>query len=355
MKENNNLQSFFCKFKLWANNDNPVWLASTVNLFRNIEKFKFPVKLDMERRKQIVSLLTKDIFLLEPFKNSVLFKAEDLSSLEKEYLVEHFLSNQSFHSTGLGEAFIIDPEGETMITLNLQNHIQFEFIDTRSELENAWNHIVKLETALGKNISYSYSSKFGFLTADPTQCGTALSVTVFLQLSGLIHTEVIDDTLEKLVDETFVVTGIQGSPREIIGDVLAIQNSYTLGVTEENIISAIRTITTKLMVDEHAARSQIKKNSHPAIKDKISRAFGILIHSYQIEAVEALNAISLLKLGVDLGWLDGINTKQLNALFFNCRRAHLLCQYEDKISQEEIQHRRAQFIHQTLKEAKLTI
>jgi protein arginine kinase len=355
MTENNNLHSFFCQFKLWAKNSNPIWLASTVRLFRNIEKFKFPVKLDGDRRKQIVSLLSKEFMSMEQLKNPSLFKAEDLSSLEKEYLVEHFLSNQSFHSAGPGEAFIIDSSGEKMISLNLRNHVHFESIDTNSELETTWNQLVMIETALGKNISYSYSPKFGFLTADPTQCGTGLSVTIFLQLSGLIHMEMIDGILEKMVDESFVVTGIQGSPTEIIGDVIVIQNNYTLGVTEENIISSIRSIATKLLVEEHAIRFQIKNKSSPEIKDKISRAFGILIHSYQIEAVEALNAISLLKLGVDLGWLEGINMIQLNELFFNCRRAHLLCQYEDKIPQEEVQHKRAEFIHKTLKEAKLII
>jgi protein arginine kinase len=299
--------------------------------------------------------LSKELLSMEQLKNPCLFKAEELSSLEKEYLVEHFLTSQSFHSAGPGEAFIIDGSGERMISLNLRNHVHFESIDTNSEMENAWNHLVKLETNLGKNISYSYSPKFGFLTADPTQCGPGLLVTVFLQLSGLIHKEMIDGVLEKIVDESFVVTGIQGSPTEIIGDVIVIQNNYTLGVTEETIISSVRSIATKLLVEEHAVRSQIKNKGSPEIKDKISRAFGILIHSYQIEAVEALNAISLLKLGVDLGWLAGINTMQLNALFFNCRRAHLLCQYEDKIPQEEIQHKRAEFIHRSLKEAKLII
>lgn len=355
MSDNQNLQSFFCQFKLWAKNNNSIWLASTVRLLRNIEKFKFPLKLDGDRRKQIVSLLSKELLANGQLKQPLLLKAEELSSLEKEYLVEHFLSNVSFNSAGAGEAFIIDNTGEVMMTLNMRNHIHFEAIDTRSEIENTWNQLVKLETTLGKTISYSYSPKFGFLTADPTQCGTALLVTVYLQLSGLIHMELIDGILEKMVDESYLVTGIQGSPTEIIGDVIVIQNNYTLGTTEETIISSLRSIATKLLVEEHAIRAQIKNKSSPEIKDKISRAFGILIHSYQIEAVEALNAISLLKLGIDLGWVAGIDIVQLNELFFNCRRAHLLCQYENKISQEEIQHKRAEFIHKTLKDAKLTI
>lgn len=356
MKEKNKTRSLFAgKNKIWTKNENPLWLASTIQLFRNIEKFNFPSKLDPERSKQLLSFTSRELSKSPHLNHPTLYKAEDLTVIEKEFLVEHFLSNQSFHQASTGEAFIIEESGEFMATLNMRNHLQLELIDTKGELENAWNRMVKIETDLGKTCNYAYSSKYGFLTSDPIQCGTALLVTAFLQLSALVHLERVDDILEKFVDESFSVSGIQGSPTEIIGDVIAIQNNYTLGVTEENIISAIRTVATKLVVEEHAARNQIRHEQTAHIKDKISRAYGILIHSYQIEAVEALNAISLLKLGADMGWISGVTTNQLNELFFNCRRAHLLCHFEEKIAQEEIPHKRAEFIHKTLKDVKLNI
>jgi protein-arginine kinase len=41
-------------FKLeqpWSSNDNPIWIASTVRINRNIEKFNFPSKLDTDKKK----------------------------------------------------------------------------------------------------------------------------------------------------------------------------------------------------------------------------------------------------------------------------------------------------------------
>lgn len=355
MKENDKSHSLFlCKNKIWSQNSNSLWLASTINLYRNIEKFPFPPKLGSERSKQLLNFAGKEILALPELSQPKLFKAEELNATEKEFLVEHFLSNQSFLQASSGEAFVLEDSGEFMATLNMRNHIHFEIIDVKGELENAWNRLLKIETNLGKTVSYAYSPKYGFLTADPTQCGTALIATAFLQLSSLIHLEIIDEVLEKFLDESLNVSGIQGSPTEIIGDVLAIQNNYTLGMTEENIVSAIRNTATKLSVEEHAARNKIRHEQNAVIKDKVSRAYGILIHSYQIEAVEALNAISLIKLGLDLEWVKGIDVTELNELFFNCRRAHLLCQYEEKFSQEEIPHKRAEYIHKKLKDVKLT-
>jgi protein arginine kinase len=358
MKENDSFESRPLepyKNKLWMDNANMSWLASTITFYRNLEKFKFPGKLDSERGKQIVSLVSKELLSMKELSHAILYKAEEFTSLEKEFLVEHFLTSQSFTQATGGAAFILDDSGEFMVTFNLKNHIHFELVDTKGDLENSWNRLVKIESELGKRMNYSYSPKYGFLTADPTICGTALTAVIFLQLSGLIHTDKIDDILEKLGEDNLMITGIQGSPTEIIGDVIAIQNNYTLGVTEENIISSIRNFATKILVEEHSTRNQIRKEQTSEIKDKIARAYGILVHSYQIEAVEALNAISLLKLGIDLGWVVGTTVEHLNRLFFTCRRAHLLSQYKQKIEQADVPHKRSEFIHTTLKNVTLNI
>lgn len=341
--------------KSWLHNKNAIWIASSISLKRNIEKFKFPIKLDIERKKQIVSLVGKEHLAINQLSNPKLLKAEELNFLDKEYLVEHFFTTSDFYQTGAGEAFIIDDSGELITVFNLTDHLTFYILDTKDDLEGAWSKLAKIETALGGNLTYSFSPKFGFLTSSLGECGTALQVTTYLQLSALLHLGKIDDVLEKEADDSFTIMGIQGSPSEIIGDLFAIQNTYTLGVTEENILSSIRSLTSKLISKENEARNSIRQSQNAMIIDKVSRAFGILLYSYQIEAIEALNAISLCKLGVTMGWISGITEEELNQLFFNCRRAHLLNQFDSKIPQEEIPHKRAEYIHKALKNAKLLV
>lgn len=341
--------------KPWSDNANPVWLASTVTLARNIEKFKFPGKLDVERKKQIITLSGKELLSDATLVGPRLVKAEEMGPMDKEFVIEHFLSQINYGQAHQGEAFVIDESGEFLATLNIQDHLHMQMIDCKGELEATWSKLVKMESQISKKLNYAFSSKFGFLTADPTQCGTALAVSCYLQVPGLIHTETTDDILNQLNDDAIVVTGIQGSPSEIIGDILVLRNNYTLGVTEENIISSMRSFITKLLIEEKSARSRIKKEEDGIYKDKVSRAFAILMHSYQIDAVEALNALSLLKLGVETEWVSGITMKQINEIFFNCRRAHLLTQFSEKVAQEEIPHRRAEYIHKSLKEIRLMI
>jgi protein arginine kinase len=339
----------------WASNENSIWLASTITLYRNIEKFKFPGKLEADRYKQIIALISKGLLTNGVLEAPQFLAAEELTPLQKEFLVEHFLSQHNFQMAHSGEAFILDATGAFLALLNMRNHIQMHLIDSQGELEHAWNRLVEIETHLGRAVTYSFSPKYGFLTSDFNQCGTGLVVSVFLQVPAIVHSGTAEEILEKLADDSLVITGIQGNPTEIIGDVFVVQNNYTLGVTEENIISSLRAFTTKILVEENSRRKKIKAEESAEIKDRVSRAFGILIHSYQIEAVEALNAISLLKLGIDLGWVKGISLKEANNLFFNSRRAHLIHQHIGESTPEEILHKRAEYIHKTLKNVELVI
>lgn len=286
-------------------NSNNILLATTVTLLRNLEKFKFPGKLEADRRKQIVTLINGYLAANAKLSECYFVKAEEIGFLEKEFLAEHFFSLSAYNQAQAGEGFVVDPTGSFIATLNLQDHIHLEAIDTKGEMEQAWHQLAALETELGKSLNFAYMPKFGFLTADPTECGTGLLVSAYVQVPGLVHMGTVDQILEKYADDACCVTGIQGSPTEIIGDILKIQNNYTLGISEEAILSSVRSLVSKLVAEETAARHIIKKDDNPSFKDKVARAYGILIHSYQIEAIEALNALSILKLGIEQDGFKG--------------------------------------------------
>ncbi|MEM1282343.1 MAG: protein arginine kinase [Chlamydiota bacterium] len=339
----------------WENNSNQVWLSSTLSIFRNIDKFNFPSKLNTDKQKTIINLASTPLLNYQKLSNPSLIHAEEMDPLDKEYLTEHFLSSEGFYQAHAGEAFVIDRTGKFLATINIHDHLRLTIMDSTGEIENRWNELVELETTLGESLKYSFSQRFGFLTSDPTTCGTGIEITVYLQLPALIHSEVIDDTLSRLVDENVTISGLHGSPTEVIGDILMIKNNYTLGTTDEKTLTTIENVTTKLVVKENSQRAKLKSSDDSEIKDRVSRAFGILMHSYQIDAVEALNALSLIKLGVDLNWITGTSIEELNMLFFNCRRAHLIYQFEKNITQEELLHKRAEYIHNFLKSIELTI
>ena len=327
----------------WHNNANVIWLASTIRINRNIEKFNFPQKLDVERRKHIVNLCLTALSSAKDV-NGFCLKAEEISSLEKEFIVEHFLIFEGFAEVHQGTAFFISNDGEFVTLINLRDHIQLQWTDCTGDLEKTWSKLVQIENSIASSIAFAYSQKFGFLTADPMHCGTALTASAYLHVPALIHSQKLQEALEKERNEAILVSGLQGNPDDLVGDILMFRNLYTLGVSEETILSTLRNAIMQILIAEKAARSRITAEKDPHFIDSISRALGLLKFSYQLEMPEALSAISMLKLGIELGWVKGMSVSEVNALLFECRRAHLLYMLQEPQLSEDVPAKRASFL-----------
>lgn len=335
---------------VWDDEKNPIWVGTTLNLCRNLSLYKFPSK--MSSSEMTGSLKTiQDTLQKNPSTQSFkFFPAEELMPLDKELLFEQFHCTQGFQETGLGQGFAVDPEGKTLITLHNHNHVQFSTVETSEDLIQAWSHLSQMDQEFGNSQAYAFSSLFGYLTADPLLSGTALEARLFLHVPALRHTDNLNTILQTQFDEQVSPLSLEGPLTDFVGDFLILKNHYTLGISEETTLSLLKTTALKIALTEKTARETLKAKPSPQIKDFIGRAFGLLMHSYQLHPKEALDALSALKLGVDLGYVKGAATQKLSTLILQLRRgqlSHLL--QLDTIDPESLSHKRAEWLHQELK------
>jgi protein arginine kinase len=327
---------------LWEEEKNPIWLGSSLTLSRNLTQFKFPPK---QNERELASCATTLAEALQA-KSTLYFPAEKLSPLDKEFLFEHFLCLEGFQNASTGQGALIDETGRFLALINLKNHLHLQLIDVTGDISGTWSQLSKLEMEIGKKLEYAFSPKFGYLTSDPLQCGTALQAVIYLHVPALHHTGELHGLLK---DDEVIATSLEGSVNDLIGDFLILKNRYTLGVSEEGILHSLQTAAMKLMAAEKAVRSHLKQKGNPDIKDLVSRAYGLLLHSYQLQTKEALNALSAIKLGLDLGWITGITSQVINNLFFKCRHAHLAFIHNaTTLDTQDLPHQRAAFIHKEI-------
>ena len=339
----------------WDQNSNPIWPASCFFLRRNLENYSFPSKLTPSQSDELIETLKTSFLTVKELTNLALIPAELLSAQEKEFLCEHFLGQEGWQNAGKGQAFVMDSSAKFLALLNLQDHLLLQLIDCKGEWSAAWNTINKIEESLGKHLTYAFSPRFGYLTSDPKKSGIALFVVCYLHLPGLIASKTLSEVLEANKISSVETSGLLGNMEELIGDFLVLKNKYTLGLTEEDILNDLHKTATHLIFSEKLQRTQYKESPPPEIKDAISRAYGLLMHSYQLETHEALNALSQIKLGIDLGWIKGISDEELNEIFFRCRRAHIA--HSDKkisLDKKELAHARAEYLHEKLKKTILS-
>ncbi len=341
--------SFSEKENPWVGNENSIWLATTLELCRNVDKFHFPIKLNAERKAHIIQLIHKTLSQSDIFSGLSLLLATEISPMDRQFLFEHFLIFGHPPQPHPGEAFVIDSSGQILFVLNIKDHVQLYALSTSQDLERSWTLLTKIEDALQKTIQFAFSEEFGYLTSDPMHTGTGLIVSAFMHVPALILEEKLASFLDEERQEAVFALNLYGNSEDFLGDILVLKNRYTLGVTEEIIISNIHKAALRLLAEENSARNELKKKKPEDAEDKISRAVGILQNSFSIGTSEALKALSLVKLGIELGWIKGIDLATINRLFFECRRAHLARRIGPQFSLEHAHAIRAEFLRQETK------
>jgi len=336
----------------WGKIKHAIWLCSELSISRNVENFLFPHKLGEGKKVQLEKLLHQAIQKIKEIKNPRFLPADKLSLKEHNLLNEHFLLFDTIYEYTKGQSIVIDQSGSFLARMLLEDHIQLNYLDVSHNLEKGWKKLTEYEKALGKEVQFAFSSQFGFLTANPLHCGTALKVVSYLHLPVLIETHALEEFQDSSM--SLLYTGFLGNPEEYIGDILSVRNAYTLGVNEETILSSVRKGIQKLVLGEKNKREEVKAGKHPQVVDKIARALGELQYARQLNTVEALQSLSFLKLGLELGYVQGMTLQEVNHLFFTSRGAHLMLQSKKEMHTDEVQIERASLLREKVKKLKVT-
>lgn len=338
----------------WQTNKDPIWLASVFVLRRNLSQYLFPAKIESLQGLQVFQSLREQLLKISSLSHPVCLEAQEMNSLDKEFLFERFLCIESFQNTLAGQGFVCDDSSHFLAILNVQDHLQLLWTDYSGQWENCLQCLCSIEKEI--SLPFAFNAKFGYLTSSPSLCGTALTVYIHLHLPALIHTQPTEEFLIKQGEEGVEASGIQGADGEFIGDLVVLHNSYTIGVNKENILSSLHAFTMKLLAAERSIRTHMQAHDSSLMKDLVGRAYGLIMNSYQLQTKEALNALSLIKLGLNLKWINGVSDTVCNDALFGIRKGHLLQLLQAPfLNPEEIPRKRATFLHKKMEGLTLLI
>jgi protein arginine kinase len=171
-----------------------------------------------------------------------------------------------------------------------------------------------------------------------------------LHLPGLVLSEQINQVIQAINKIGLAVRGLYGEGTEAMGNLFQVSNQITLGEPEDEIISQLNKVIEKIIENEENARHILLQKKPGTLMDNIGRGFGILSHAYAMTSKEALNLLSFLKLGVDLGFFPPERQQDIDDLFIITQPAHLQSNAtQPKLSPEERDALRAEIIRGKLK------
>src|SRR5439155_3936780 len=209
----------------------------------------------------------------------------------------------------------------------------------------------RVDDLLEQKISYAFSEDFGYLTACPTNVGTGMLASVMLHLPALGLTRQIEKVFRALQKINLAVRGLYGEGSRASGDFYQISNQVTLGKSETAILGEIREVIPQIINYERQARQTLLRESRQALQDRVSRHYGTLCSATMMTAEEAMDLLSSVRLGINLGLLDDITIPTVNELFIHTQPAHLQKLMGSSLDGEERNAARARYLRPRLREA----
>ena len=216
------------------------------------------------------------------------------------------------------------------------------------QLDEAWDIADKIDDLIEEKINYAFDEEIGYITSCPTNLGTGVRASVMLHLPALSMIGYIKDILRAAGQIGLAVRGIYGEGSEFLGNLYQISNQVTLGVTEEEIIENLNSVTMQIIDKERMTRQNLLSIKKDELEDKVFRSYGILKNARIISANEAMKLISDVKLGVNLDLIKGLPIEKLNCMMEMIQPGFLQKYYDYALDTRNRDIKRAELIRKSL-------
>jgi len=324
-------------------------MSSRVRLARNIKEAAFPGWAKKPERVRILDIIRPAISTLPEMKDSFAESMDNLSTLDKQILVERHLISREHAAKSSGSGLVLNREETLSVMINEEDHMRMQALRPGLQIRQSWNAINHVDSELEKKLDYAFSPDLGYLTACPTNIGTGIRVSAMLHLPGLVLAEQINPIIQSVNKLGLAVRGLYGEGTEALGNVFQVSNQMTLGESENGIVERLEKVLGQIIEHEENARATLLEKKSKMVLNHIGRAYGILANAHTITSKETMNLLSLMRLGVDLGVFPGVDRSLVDELFLVTQPAHLQKQHSEKLTAEERDLLRADMVRERLK------
>ncbi len=323
-------------------------VSSRVRLARNLLDATFPGWASKEVRNRVWNDVVLAFDTFEKSETFLRWRMDELEPLDRELLFERHLISGELAERQEGSGVFISEDESRAVMVNEEDHIRLQSLQPGLSLQAALAAADALDDALEQNLSYAFSSKLGYLTACPSNLGTGMRASVMLHLPGLCLTEEVKPVINAVSKIGLAVRGLWGEGSEAAGHMFQISNQITLGKTESEIIEHLEQIVLEVIEHEKNARLRLMDSQEIKVHDHIGRAYGVLANAALMTSGEALDLLSAIRMGIDLGLLPDIKRQDIDQLFIRIHPAHLQKEAGEALGPDERDMKRAQLIRHFL-------
>ena len=326
-----------------------VVVSSRIRLARNLAGVAFPGWAGEEESVRLQETLMPLLAGLGLMTPGLAVDMAALNPIDRDFLRERHLISNELAQKNRGSGVDVRADETLSVMVNEEDHLRLQAMRPGLGLARLWSEIDALDTAIEASVRYAFAEDLGYLTACPSNVGTGLRASVMLHLPGLRLTREVDAIVRGLTKIGLAVRGLQGEGTEASGNMFQISNQTTLGEAEGVIIERLVQIVNEVAAHEQNARQRLLEQREAQVRDCVGRAYGVLTQARILSSQEALDSLSGLRFGIELGMITGLTMAEVNRLVVYTQPGHLQKAAGRGIDPDERDEVRAAMVRETVR------
>lgn len=293
--------------------------TSRVRLARNLKGYPFRITEAQHKEiadKVFAALQNNPTVGPEFEKKQIIPRSTEASQLVEEHLISPELAQN-------GGWLIVSKDGGVSIMVGEEDHLRLQVIGTGLCPKECLDTANRIAALIEGELPFAYDERLGYLTACPTNIGTGLRASIMLHLPMLTATGEIGHITGYAGSRGCAVRGAYGEGSKAVGGFYQISNQVTLGASAAELTDKLVETATTIIDAEKKAREQVRSQDEAGLRDRIYRAAGTLRSAYLIDTSEAVQCISDVLVGLQMGLLSGVDSQKLYELEQRIRPAML--------------------------------
>ena len=350
---NNSLGHFLNSTCEWLRGSGPesdIVLSSRIRLARNVEGYSFSGKLKPADQERLIGEVESAFEDLPSLKSTLFLDYKNLKEVDRQFLLERHLISREHAAEKGAKALSVSTDEVVSIMVLEEDHLRSQIFQSGLNLVEAWKRMNRLDSELGSKLAFAFHPTLGYLTACPTNVGTGLRASCMLHLAGLVMTKQVNKVLQAISKLNLAARGFLGEGTEASGNLFQFSNQQTLGQKEEEIVDGLERVMRQVIEHEKEARAHLMEKKRTKVEDQIWRSVGSLKSARLMTSAEAMNLLSLARLGIDLGLIANLSKTELNSLFIFIQPAHLQKINKGVLNASERDEKRAELLRNRLKQ-----
>jgi protein arginine kinase len=282
--------------------DADVVLSSRARLARNLADFSFPGRAsESDLRRTAQEIRRAALADTERLADLTPVSIPALSSRDSAELLDARRISPELAEGGQHRYALLDDSGLLSVFINEEDHIRIQALAPGNAVLAALRAAEDADTRLAKRLMYAQSPEWGYLTTALSNMGTGLRLSALAHLPALAFLGRLPETLKSFYDLDISVRGAHGEYSQAAGDLYQVSNAVTFGVQTVHLAGRVRPVVDYLVKSEREAREEVATSHRERVLALAQEAWGKVERADRLDAVTALDLLSLLRLSASVG------------------------------------------------------